>query len=336
MECRQEGAVSVLQAPAAANAAITFDYRDFSNWLENRIKEGALSRSVRIEFGAQNALHYTFFEPGFFTLILRDTTFRKSQFSARGYAIFRTLFAGTMSEETEERSHDHTGVECSILSPADATMGWQSKVRRDDPITSLVIFCKTDWLESKLAGSQSLPPFLKPNDDAAFALTRLKPSADLIRVGRDLLELDQTNAAAVLQSESYSLAMLSEFLRIGESARDISEGTTQIGRQDIVRLTDARDIVLEEFAQAPTLDQLARRTGLNRRKLTEGFRELFGSSVHDFVVDRRMELASKLISENVALAEVAHQCGYANVHSFSRAFKDHLGATPGAFAKGHD
>lgn len=328
--------MSVLQAPAAANAAVTLDYGDFSSWLEQRIKEGTLSRSVRIEFGTRTALHYTFFEPSFFTLILQDTTFGKSQFLAGGYGIFRTIFSGRMSEETETGSHEHAGVECSILSPAEATLGWQSKVRRDDPITSLVIFCKTDWLEGKLAGSQSLPPFLKPDADAAFTLTRLKPSADLIRAGRDLLELDQTSSAAVLESESYSLAMLSEFLRIGQSARGNSEGTTQIGRQDITRLHEARGILLKEFAQAPTLDQLARRTGLNRRKLTEGFRELFGSSVHDFVVDRRMELASKLISENVALAEVAHQCGYANVHSFSRAFKDHFGATPGAFAKRHD
>jgi len=120
--------------------------------------------------------------------------------------------------------------------------------------------------------------------------------------------------------------VLLRLYRSDESAGDKS--LSAFSMADLRRLRDTRTILDEEFRKPPTIDELAMRIGLNRRKLIEGFRSLFGTSVGEHCFEKRMSLARDLLSQNISLAEIANTCGYDHESSFSKAFKRRFGQSP--------
>jgi AraC-like DNA-binding protein len=58
------------------------------------------------------------------------------------------------------------------------------------------------------------------------------------------------------------------------------------------------------------------------------FRDVFGSTPHDLLIEARMELAKHLIANSdLAIAEVAASVGYESRYAFSRLFKKRVGVT---------
>jgi len=98
---------------------------------------------------------------------------------------------------------------------------------------------------------------------------------------------------------------------------------------DLRRLREARELLGERFANPPTIPELSREIGLNRRKLTEGFRALFGISVAEHTAECRMQHAYTLLTtSDLGLAEVAEACGYEHLSNFSKAFKKRFEENP--------
>lgn len=87
----------------------------------------------------------------------------------------------------------------------------------------------------------------------------------------------------------------------------------------------SRRLVDERWREKLTLDGIARACGLNRAKLTRGFRQAFGSSVADRVADRRLQGAHRLL---LATDLPVSSIGYRNNASFTRAFSRRYGVAP--------
>jgi len=79
-----------------------------------------------------------------------------------------------------------------------------------------------------------------------------------------------------------------------------------------------------------TIVGLSRFGGINRRKLTEGFRALFGTTVAEYLVMQRMALARQLLEGGVSVTQASERVGYRDRTSFSRAFSRVTGQTPSA------
>jgi AraC-like DNA-binding protein len=68
-------------------------------------------------------------------------------------------------------------------------------------------------------------------------------------------------------------------------------------RQDIRYIRKAKTIVTENFDKHITIPELAKKAGINETKLKEGFRELYGQSIHDYLLQLRVAKAKDLLRE---------------------------------------
>jgi AraC-like DNA-binding protein len=76
--------------------------------------------------------------------------------------------------------------------------------------------------------------------------------------------------------------------------------------------------------------ELAKIAGLNEFKLKKGFKEMFNTSVFNYLSDFRLNKArNELISGAMPIKEVAEQLGYCSVQHFTREFKKKFGVSPG-------
>ncbi len=62
--------------------------------------------------------------------------------------------------------------------------------------------------------------------------------------------------------------------------------------------------------------------------LTEHFRQEFHMTIMQYVVEKRMQLAEKLLQEDTSVTEAALLCGFSDVEYFSRCFRNYHGSSP--------
>lgn len=98
---------------------------------------------------------------------------------------------------------------------------------------------------------------------------------------------------------------------------------------DARRIVAARRLIDERWNEKLTLDSIARACGINRAKLTRGFRCMFDMTVADAIADMRLGGASEMLrSTDLPVSSIGYRCGYLNNASFTRAFSRRYGVAP--------
>lgn len=112
--------------------------------------------------------------------------------------------------------------------------------------------------------------------------------------------------------------------------RDMKDRSgSRLSARDMNRIFEARDYLADHFVQPPRVGDLARVVGLNQTKLKSGFKELVGTTIYGFVLQKRMERAAELLLEGkISVSEIAYEVGYNYPANFSSAFKHYHGTLP--------
>lgn len=99
--------------------------------------------------------------------------------------------------------------------------------------------------------------------------------------------------------------------------------------ENVLRIRRAKELVISNFTDPPTLQELSTEVGLSLKKLKEGFKKVYGDSVYSFLFDYKMEYARKLLdSGEYNVNEVGLKIGYSTSSHFIAAFKKKFGTTP--------
>lgn len=101
---------------------------------------------------------------------------------------------------------------------------------------------------------------------------------------------------------------------------------------DIECIYQARDILMGNLDNPPSLLALAHQVGLNDYKLKQGFRQVFGTTTFGYLHTQRMERARLLLeSSTMNVTQVAQAVGYTNISQFAAAFRKQFGVNPSVF-----
>jgi len=109
----------------------------------------------------------------------------------------------------------------------------------------------------------------------------------------------------------------------------VPAGGGAFSERDAQRLIAARQIIEDRWSEKLTLDGIARACGLNRAKLTRGFRDMFSCTIGDALAERRLGGAKQmLLATDLPVSSIGYRCGYLNNASFTRAFSRRYGVAP--------
>ncbi|WP_152286429.1 helix-turn-helix domain-containing protein [Flavicella marina] len=104
--------------------------------------------------------------------------------------------------------------------------------------------------------------------------------------------------------------------------------------ETVAQIKKAKDIIIENMANPPSLEELSKQVGLNIKKLKMGFKEFYGTPVYTFLLNYKLDFSKKLLEENkLNVSEIATQIGYSNSSHFIAAFKKRFDITPKQFTK---
>ncbi|NJM90331.1 MAG: helix-turn-helix transcriptional regulator [Hydrococcus sp. RU_2_2] len=98
---------------------------------------------------------------------------------------------------------------------------------------------------------------------------------------------------------------------------------------DVERIHQAKEILLRNLENPPSLVELAQLVGLNDFKLKRGFRQVFGTSAFKYLHDYRLEQAQQLLATgDMKVEEVASRVGFESRSYFAIAFRKKFGINP--------
>ena len=87
----------------------------------------------------------------------------------------------------------------------------------------------------------------------------------------------------------------------------------------------------EHYSEELSLDDLANRFFISKYHLSREFQRLVGTSVHRYIIQKRLVMAKQMLSEGQPSSEVYQHCGFGDYSNFYRAFKSEYRISPKEF-----
>jgi len=138
--------------------------------------------------------------------------------------------------------------------------------------------------------------------------------------------IHESMKALYLKGKVYEL--LSLYFNKNEDT-DIEQCPFLIDEDNVRKIRLAKEIILKNMSEPPSLQELSEKIGLSLNKLKEGFKQLYGDTVFGYLLDHKMEEARRMLaSTNYNVNEVGLRIGYSTSSHFIAAFKKKYGTTP--------
>ncbi|PSL45680.1 AraC family transcriptional regulator [Chitinophaga niastensis] len=134
----------------------------------------------------------------------------------------------------------------------------------------------------------------------------------------------------------YIIAKVGELLLLALQRLEhpVGKNPLVLNEEDIEKLLAAKKWLENNMAHPCSLKELANRVGTNDFKLKKGFRQLFGTTVFDYLKEVRLDKALQLLYEmDTSIGDIAKIIGFRNAPNFIVAFKKKFGFPPGALKK---
>ena len=170
--------------------------------------------------------------------------------------------------------------------------------------------------------------FLSPeNNTKKYYDTRnINPAMSIVL--SQILEAKIHESIRALYFKGKVYELLSLFFNKNEDT-DIEQCPFLVNEENVRKIRKAKEIILNQIAEPPKLQDLAGEIGLNLKKLKEGFKKIYGDTVYGYLLDYKMnEARSMLNTKKYNINEISIKLGYSTSSHFIAAFKKKFGTTP--------
>ena len=199
------------------------------------------------------------------------------------------------------------------------------EVPQDGSVISL--FVKIELFHSFFSEVADHIPFLNEEhkNKKYYDQSPLTPETILVLNQINKLKFQDHLQQLYLKGKAYEL--ISVFFN--QSADSTKSCPFLMDDEYLSKVKKVKDIVLEKMVDPPSLNDLAEEVGLNLKKLKQGFKQVYGASVFNFLFDYKMEYSRKLLdSGKYNINEVGEKVGYSTASHFIASFKKKYGITP--------
>lgn len=194
---------------------------------------------------------------------------------------------------------------------------------------SIGIVVKDDFLRNNLFNQMK-----NTNDIYSQPTTIFKNSPSNIKTqicATELFNSPFTGVLDKLYKESKALEILyHEFSDIIDKNNNlISTKKVIFDDFDIEALAQAKDILLNNMQNPPSIKELSRMVRLNEFKLKKGFKLKYNMAPYKLLAQHRMHTAKQLLETgDMNVAEISELMGYKYQNSFAKAFRECFGVPP--------
>lgn len=177
-------------------------------------------------------------------------------------------------------------------------------------------------------------PFLSPENLNKKYYSEHPIAPALYIIINQIFKLDPNNTAQNLFYKAKAYELLSLYFSKTEET-DTQRCPFLVDEDNVQKIRKAKDLVISNMTDPPGLEELADAVGLSLKKLKTGFKQVYGDSVFNFLLDYKLQYARKLLdTQDFMIHEVGQQVGYSSPSHFIEAFRKKFGITPKKYVQG--
>ena len=196
--------------------------------------------------------------------------------------------------------------------------------------TFISFFIPTDFFYNTFTLSKEIiSPFLDTSNNK-INLIRLPDECKkrLIEIAEDLLRIikDETKYLDII-----AFVRLVEVLELCYNFYDSQKEEIQAAVPFFI--TKAIQKIDEQFPDFNGLEPLAKHCGCSVTYLTQVFKRYTGKTVHNYLTQRRLEHARRMLKNGSSVTEACFQSGFSDCSGFIEQFKKRFGTTPYKYKK---
>lgn len=200
----------------------------------------------------------------------------------------------------------------------------------DQPVRVVELLLTPEWEASNQAAMGHDPVFLSMADAMRQPLRvrRLPLDAQLRQLAWAAFSPTAPDVFACYHLEACALAMfgiLAKHFQPDLRQPDIG----QLTARGLERVTAVRRCIDADPGAVSSIAQLAARFSASQSVLKRDFQQAFGTSVRDYLFERRMLVGrNAILRDRLSIAEAAYRAGYEHPANFTTAFRKHFGYPP--------
>jgi len=204
---------------------------------------------------------------------------------------------------------------------------------RERPVVLYVIHYREKILPAPLAAA------LRRQSIHHWRMTGSQPNvARLVRQDLQEMLFEQ-----VIRREGWQALLVSLLIRLAVRVMRVSErqpAAASPASPDVassqLRVANHVAALADDFYRQQSLDEAAANAGLSRRRFTELFRSLTGTSWRQHVLALRLRHGARLLLETrKSVTEVMFECGFDDPSHFNHHFKSAFGCAPLVYRQAH-
>ena len=193
-------------------------------------------------------------------------------------------------------------------------------------IISILISIKK--FHTLFSSDSEMIPFLSKDNLEKKYYTEEGISPSMAIVLNQIFHYNQNSSIKTLYLKGKSYELLSLFFNTNEDP-NAEHCPFLSDEENVLKIKKAKEIIIKNMAEPPSLQELADEVGISLKKLKAGFKEIYGETVFNYLFDYKMEFARKLLETgSYNVNEVGLKIGYSTSSHFIAAFKKKFGTTP--------
>ena len=260
----------------------------------------------------------------------RDEHWKSARFHAHEFYEFFMFLGGSASIQMENHTYD--------LSPGDFLIFPPGSMHRimirnaEVPYERLYFYTTESCFRSMSDGHFRMDAILE--DIIArhqFSFRMTEETIDRLRsiVDEIIDRIRQGSAIAYPYCRCLiQMALLTVFDEISGRQAAVSGYETDV-------INEVLAYVQEHYCEDIDQDRLAERFGISKYYMLHRFRQLTSTSLHQYMLTKRVLLSCRMLLNGVHATEVAIRCGFADYSCFYRAFRGKVGMSPQAYIDRH-
>lgn len=195
------------------------------------------------------------------------------------------------------------------------------------PYERIIIYLNSSYVE-RFAPNGGLMDCFAAAEKRRFCLMR--PDNGEIEKLKDSLDrldasISDTEFGAELMRGTLLAQLMVQLNRIMQ--RDSSRENTTA--EQCGKISAALSYINENITGKLSVDELAAMCYLSRYHFMRLFKQQTGCTVHNYIRQKRLVLAARLIREGMSASSAAAECGFTDYSAFHRAFSQTFGVSPG-------
>ena len=200
-------------------------------------------------------------------------------------------------------------------------------IDQTEPYDRIIIYLDSASVE-RYAPNGGLADCFAETEKRSYCL--LRPGAEEIpALSEQLSRLEASVTDSGFGANIMRSTLLVQLLVLLNRIMQGDEGRVHEGSECDEKIAAVLSYINENLASDLGIDELAAMSFLSRYHFMRLFKSQTGYTAHNYIRQKRLNQAARLIREGVPAVRAAAECGFADYSAFHRAFTNTFGVSPG-------